>query len=198
VSETDVGHSDRISHPGETDVARLEVDRTCHTTLPITSLPSSSGRECRFRALHSCRQSLWAALVASGTMWYGSGSNPAECFGPTRYMWDLDLPERCKTAWNKVPDRLAFYDYLGHNPAKGGLFRTGRMVLGDGIVLGWLGHPTFNLTDGTVVHRGQYCGRGRYSGTSRLVYLCTSLFRAAFPAGTGGHLVPCTETSSLV
>jgi len=111
----------------------------------------------------------WAALVASGTMWYGSASNPTECFGPTRYMWDLGLyleatetvvqrecagnrPERCKTAWDRVPDRLAFYDYLGHNPAKGGLFRTGPMVLGDGIVLGWLGHPTFNLADGTTVY----------------------------------------------
>ena len=26
------------------------------------------------------------------------------------------------------------------------------MVLGDGIVLGWLGHPTFNLSDGTPVY----------------------------------------------
>jgi photosystem II CP47 chlorophyll apoprotein len=26
------------------------------------------------------------------------------------------------------------------------------MVLGDGIVLGWLGHPTFNLADGTPVY----------------------------------------------
>ena len=24
-------------------------------------------------------------------MWYGSASNPTECFGPTRYMWDLGL-----------------------------------------------------------------------------------------------------------
>ena len=86
----------------------------------------------------------WAALVASGTMWYGSASNPTECFGPTRYMWDLGLyleatetvvqrecagnaPARCQSAWERVPDRLAFYDYLGHNPAKGGLFRTGLM-----------------------------------------------------------------------
>lgn len=42
-------------------------------------------------------------------------------------------------AWRQVPDRLAFYDYLGHNPAKGGLFRTGPMVYGDGIIVGWLG-----------------------------------------------------------
>jgi hypothetical protein len=38
--------------------ARLEVDRTCYTKLPITSLPSSSGRECRSRSLHSCIQGL--------------------------------------------------------------------------------------------------------------------------------------------
>lgn len=50
-----------------------------------------------------------------------------------------------------MPDRLAFYDYLGHNPAKGGLFRTGPMVLGDGIVIGWLGHPSFSLADGSQV-----------------------------------------------
>ena len=63
-----------------------------------------------------------------------------------------NVPARCQSAWERVPDRLAFYDYLGHNPAKGGLFRTGPMVLGDGIVLGWLGHPTFNLADGTPVY----------------------------------------------
>jgi photosystem II CP47 chlorophyll apoprotein len=56
-----------------------------------------------------------------------------------------------QAAWEQVPDRLAFYDYLGHNPAKGGLFRTGPMVLGDGIVIGWLGHPSFSLPDGTDV-----------------------------------------------
>ena len=108
----------------------------------------------------------WAALVASGTMWYGSASNPIECFGPTRYMWDLGLylqatetivqrncspskaPEFCVDGWSRVPDRLAFYDYLGHNPAKGGLFRTGPMVFGDGVVIGWLGHPSFTTGDG--------------------------------------------------
>ena len=29
--------------------------------------------------------------------------------------------------WLDVPDVLAFYDYVGHNPAKGGLFRVGAM-----------------------------------------------------------------------
>ena len=33
----------------------------------------------------------WAAGVVSATMWYGSASTPVECFGPTRYVWDLGL-----------------------------------------------------------------------------------------------------------
>ena len=33
----------------------------------------------------------WAAGVVSATMWYGSAATPAECFGPTRYVWDLGL-----------------------------------------------------------------------------------------------------------
>ena len=33
----------------------------------------------------------WAAIVASACMWYGSASNPTECYGPTRYHWDLGL-----------------------------------------------------------------------------------------------------------
>jgi hypothetical protein len=58
--------------------ARLEVDRTCYTTLPITSLPSSSGRECRSRALHSCFQGLihkcLERFVVGLTSTYRSGS----------------------------------------------------------------------------------------------------------------------------
>ncbi len=46
-------------------------------------------------------------------------------------------------SWNSVPARLAFYDYIGNNPAKGGLFRNGPMVGGDGLALGWFGHATF-------------------------------------------------------
>ncbi|KAF3617094.1 Photosystem II CP47 reaction center protein [Capsicum annuum] len=33
-------------------------------------------------------------------------------------------------AWSKITEKLAFYDYIGNNPAKGGLFRAD----GDGIV----------------------------------------------------------------
>ena len=42
-----------------------------------------------------------------------------------------------------MPEGLAFYDYVGHNPAKGGLFRSGAMNSGDGVAIGWLGHPCF-------------------------------------------------------
>ncbi|KAL2225050.1 UNVERIFIED_CONTAM: Photosystem II CP47 reaction center protein, partial [Sesamum indicum] len=39
-------------------------------------------------------------------------------------------------AWSKIPEKLAFYDYIGNNPAKGGLFRAGSMDNGDGIAVG--------------------------------------------------------------
>ena len=31
-------------------------------------------------------------------------------------------------AWSRIPDKLAFYDYIGNNPAKGGLFRASARV----------------------------------------------------------------------
>ncbi|KAL5642676.1 hypothetical protein ACJX0J_003416 [Zea mays] len=65
---------------------------------------------------------------------YGSATTPIELFGPTRYQWDqgyfqqeiyrrvsdglaenLSLSE----AWSKIPEKLAFYDYIGNNPARG-------------------------------------------------------------------------------
>jgi photosystem II CP47 chlorophyll apoprotein len=111
----------------------------------------------------------WASIIASAGMWYGSASNPIECFGPTRYMWDLGYhlqaietriqqevgssdSTQTQSAWEVIPDRLAFYDYIGNNPAKGGLFRTGPMVRGDGLIIGWLGHPSFRLSDSTPVY----------------------------------------------
>jgi photosystem II CP47 chlorophyll apoprotein len=105
----------------------------------------------------------FAAFVTSGTMWYGSATTPIELFGPTRYQWDSSyfqqeierrveesvaggLSER--EAWSRIPDKLAFYDYIGYNPAKGGLFRAGPMNKGDGIAEAWLGHPVFRDKEG--------------------------------------------------
>jgi len=105
----------------------------------------------------------FAAFVVAGTMWYGSATTPIELFGPTRYQWDqsyftkeidrrveasLADGESLADAWSAIPEKLAFYDYVGNSPAKGGLFRTGPMVKGDGIAKSWLGHPVFIDKDG--------------------------------------------------
>ncbi|TYH83710.1 hypothetical protein ES332_D02G149300v1 [Gossypium tomentosum] len=105
----------------------------------------------------------FAAFVVAGTMWYGSATTPIELFGPTHYQWDqgyfqqeiyrrvsagLAENQSLSEAWSKIPEKLAFYDYIGNNPAKGGLFRAGSMDNGDGMTVGWLGHPIFRDKDG--------------------------------------------------
>lgn len=47
--------------------------------------------------------------------------------------------------------KLRFYDYVGNNPAKGGLFRAGPMNNGDGLAKGWLGHPVFKDGEGRIL-----------------------------------------------
>jgi photosystem II CP47 chlorophyll apoprotein len=108
----------------------------------------------------------FAAFIVAGTMWYGNATTPIELFGPTRYQWDSgyfqqELQRRVQSsiedgkteaeAWQSIPDKLAFYDYVGNSPAKGGLFRTGPMVKGDGIAQGWQGHPVFKDAEGRVL-----------------------------------------------
>jgi photosystem II CP47 chlorophyll apoprotein len=105
----------------------------------------------------------FAAFVVAGTMWYGNAATPIELFGPTRYQWDSgyfkqEIAKRVQAstangaslseAWSAIPEKLAFYDYVGNSPAKGGLFRTGPMDKGDGIAQGWLGHTVFKDADG--------------------------------------------------
>ena len=105
----------------------------------------------------------FAAFVVAGTMWYGNAATPVELFGPTRYQWDQgyyqqEIDRRVQSsvadgaslseAWSEIPEKLAFYDYVGNSPAKGGLFRTGAMNSGDGIAQSWLGHPVFRDAEG--------------------------------------------------
>jgi photosystem II CP47 chlorophyll apoprotein len=105
----------------------------------------------------------FAAFVVAGTMWYGHATTPIELFGPTRYQWDKgyfqhEIERRVQTslaegatlsqAWSAIPEKLAFYDYIGNSPAKGGLFRTGPMDKGDGIARTWLGHAVFKDSEG--------------------------------------------------
>ncbi len=105
----------------------------------------------------------FAAFIVAGTMWYGNATTPIELFGPTRYQWDQnyftqEIERRVQTsmadgatrseAWAAIPEKLAFYDYVGNSPAKGGLFRTGPMVQGDGIAQSWQGHAVFTDAKG--------------------------------------------------
>ena len=100
----------------------------------------------------------FTAFVNSALMWYSSVSAGLELFGPNRYHWDngsfsQDIEGRVKSvnsifvnkAWEQVPDKLVLYDYIGSNPSKGGLFRTGPLLKGDGLVQNWLGHPSFEI-----------------------------------------------------
>ncbi|PZD74520.1 Photosystem II CP47 reaction center protein [Acaryochloris thomasi RCC1774] len=97
-----------------------------------------------------------AAFVVTGTMWFGSATTPIELYGPTRYQWDSgyfqqEIQRRVQSGedYSSIPEKLAFYDYVGNSPAKGGLFRAGAMNSGDGIAEGWLGHPTFRDGEGS-------------------------------------------------
>ena len=109
------------------------------------------------------------AFVISALMWYGSSHTIHPLFGPSRYHWDnayfsLDIERRVKSVqlkilstltgllisplnkpFEQVPDKLVLYDYIGCNPSKGGLFRSGPMLKGDGVVQNWLGHASFSI-----------------------------------------------------
>ena len=97
-------------------------------------------------------------LIVSSSMWYISVTTPIELLGPSRYQWDnayfaLDIGSRLDgtssivsgSIWDQVPDKLVLYDYIGCNPAKGGIFRSGPMDKGDGVAQNWIGHPYFEL-----------------------------------------------------
>lgn len=102
---------------------------------------------------------LFCAGIVSTSMWYGSATTPIELLGPTRYQWDnayfaLDIGSRINSqnsvaltsSWDQIPDKLVLYDYIGGNPAKGGIFRSGPMNKGDGVAQNWIGHPYFEMS----------------------------------------------------
>ena len=100
----------------------------------------------------------FTAFMNSSLFWYGTVSAALELFGPNRYHWDngyfsQDIESRVSSinsiflnkAWEQVPDKLVLYDYIGYNPSKAGLFRSGPILKGDGLVINWLGHITFEI-----------------------------------------------------
>ncbi|TYG79152.1 hypothetical protein ES288_D02G118500v1 [Gossypium darwinii] len=94
----------------------------------------------------------FAAFVVAETMWCGYFQQ--EIY--QRVSAVLAENQSLLEAWCKIPEKLAFYDYIGNDPAKGGLFKMGSMDNGDGIAVGWLGHPIFRDKDERelFVHQG--------------------------------------------
>jgi photosystem II CP47 chlorophyll apoprotein len=92
----------------------------------------------------------FAAFITSGTMWV---LQQLRLNYLTRYQWDSgyfqqEIERQVEAsvseglsesqAWSRIPDKLAFYDYIGNNPAKA--VYSGAMDKGDGIAEAWLGH----------------------------------------------------------
>ncbi|MCD7462146.1 hypothetical protein HAX54_047863 [Datura stramonium] len=110
----------------------------------------------------TCKSSVGCGSFICAELWYGSATTPIGYLGPlvingirgtsTKYIEEVSAglhPEnQSYQAWSKIPEKLAFYDYIGNNPANGGLFRAGSMDNGDGIAVGWLGHPIFRDKEG--------------------------------------------------
>jgi hypothetical protein len=79
--------------------------------------------------LQQSSSQLSSLLVRCGTVTLP----PIELFGPTRYQWDQkyfqqEIDRRVQAevaegaslsaAWSQIPEKLAFYDYVGNNPAR--------------------------------------------------------------------------------
>lgn len=87
------------------------------------------------------------ALLNAALVWYGGPAAPADLFGATRFSWDSSFYSQQRAAvdrgWASATEGLLLFDYVGAGPAKGGLFRAGPMVKGDGLVQAWVGHAAF-------------------------------------------------------
>ncbi|KAG2287320.1 hypothetical protein Bca52824_046924 [Brassica carinata] len=89
-----------------------------------------------------------AAFIVAGIMWHGSATTPIDYLVLLVINGIRDTFNKKYIEESLVPEKLAFYDYIGNNPAKGGLFRAGSMDKGDRISVAWLGHPVFRNKEG--------------------------------------------------
>ena len=102
----------------------------------------------------------WITSIVAASCWYGCIEQPIELNGPTRFHWDnsffsLAIDQVVEDyvaqgytvdqAYDATSLKLVLYDYVGSNPAKGGLFRSGPLIKGDGIIENWTGHPEFSI-----------------------------------------------------
>jgi photosystem II CP47 chlorophyll apoprotein len=98
----------------------------------------------------------FSGAAACGLMWYGSSLTPNDLYGPTRFSWDASFFEQeilfraAAASWAALGESLLLADYVGVNPAKGGLFRAGPMIKGDGVVQAWAGHTLFSAAAGPL------------------------------------------------
>jgi len=141
-------------------------------------------------------------------MWYSSVSAGLELFGPNRYHWDngyfaQDIEGRVKSvnsiflnkAWEQVPDKLVLYDYIGSNPSKGGLFRSGPILKGDGLVQNWLGHPSFEIgTLSLAIRRMQPL----FETFPLILIDCGGTLRADIPFRRGSSVNSIEQTKVLL
>jgi photosystem II CP47 chlorophyll apoprotein len=100
----------------------------------------------------------------------------------------VDIERRVKSidsiitnkSWEQIPDKLVLYDYIGSNPAKGGLFRSGPMFKGDGLVQNWVGFCSFESENFLRL------------AVISVVSLCVSIFISGFMSQDASRLASAT------
>jgi photosystem II CP47 chlorophyll apoprotein len=96
------------------------------------------------------------SFTAAASMWYGGSITPPDLYGPTRFSWDAGffaqeiLFRSSLFGWDGLSESVVLLDYVGCNPAKGGLFRSGPMIKGDGVIQAWAGRACFGSERGTA------------------------------------------------
>ena len=91
----------------------------------------------------------YSGFMTSASTQYGSNRCTHELYGITRYDWDnglfsVNIESQVASVhpssfrWNSIADRVILYDYIGCNPSKGVLFRSGPLIKGHGVVVNWI------------------------------------------------------------